>query len=311
MSQKRAVAAVIDIGTNSTRLLVGDIFDGKLVPLLKTSRITRLGRGVDSSKRLSKVAMQETLAVVTEFAALARHQGAAKITVVATSAVRDAANQNEFCDLIETAAKLKLCILSGRQEAVFSYRGALSGFAEPPESPLIADVGGGSTELVTSENTALSIDMGAVRVTERFLCGDPPSPAEIEGARHFIKRELRTHALSLGTPRLIIGLGGTITCLGGITASLDEYDSKIVHMSSISSDALGAFIESLMQKSIAQRGLIRGMQKGREDIILGGALIFQELLGFFALDKVVVCDADIMEGALLSDGGDEICLPTD
>lgn len=292
---------VIDIGTNSTRLLIADLGEERLEVKRKASRITRLGRGVDSQRQLSPSAIEETLGVVVAYLEEARTAGVAQVSVIATSAVRDAANRQVFQDLLRQATGVELKILSGVEEAVLSYRGALSGFKEPPEAPMVADVGGGSTELVLGDQLAVSLDMGAVRLTERFLHSNPATAAEISDARSFVYQQLKAVQPQVAKPQCLVGLGGTITCLGSIVAELPVYDSAVVHMSRISLAMMERMIERLAGLAIEKRREVVGMQSGREDIILGGALIFQCLLQAFHLDEIIVCDADIMEGVLLSE----------
>jgi exopolyphosphatase/guanosine-5'-triphosphate,3'-diphosphate pyrophosphatase len=295
------LSGVIDIGTNSTRLLIASFEQGRLHIIRKASQITRLGRGVDSKRQLSSTAMQETLDVVLAYLAEARTAGAAQVSIIATSAVRDAANRHVFAELLCQATGHQLQILSGVEEAMLSYRGALSGFAVPPTAPMVADVGGGSTELVMGDKLAVSLDIGAVRLTERFLRSNPVTVAEASDARSYVHQQLKTLGDQLLRPQCLVGLGGTITCLGGVVAAIPVYDSAVVHMSRIDQARLESIIENLAALDIAQRREIIGMQPGREDIILGGALIFQCLLQAFNLGEIIVCDADIMEGVLLSE----------
>lgn len=294
--------AAIDCGTNSTRLLVADAM-GR--PLTRQMRITRLGEGVDAEGRLSPAAIDRCLSVLGDYRADMDHHGVVRGRLVATSAARDAANGDEFLaaagDVIGFAAEL----LSGEEEGRLSMAGAV-GELDPSEGPfLILDIGGGSTEVVTGsgpddpELTAVSLQAGCVRITERFLVSDPPTAGELRRAESMVNGLLEStlagHPDMLDA-RVLVGLAGTVSTLSALNMGLDKYDRDQVHHSVLTADEVNGWYRTLAAEVTAARLDRAGMVPGREDVIVGGALILSVVMSWFGLEQCLVSEADILDG---------------
>lgn len=281
--------AAIDCGTNSIRLLVADRDGDGLREVLRRTEIVRLGQGVDVTGRIAPEAMERTLAMSREYARLAREHDVTAARFVATSASRDASNAAEFVDGVVGAfgdLDVRPEVVSGEEEAALSFTGATIGLAESgAESPyLVVDLGGGSTELVRGSGTtveqAISLDMGSVRLTERHLSDDPPTPEEIRVASAEVDAALdeaeRTVDLSgIGT---LVGLAGSITTTTAHALGLERYDSTRIHRARIPVDAVLRSTTELLQATRAGRAAMGFMHPGRVDVIGAGALIWQRIV---------------------------------
>jgi len=303
-----AVAAV-DCGTNSTRLLVAGP-DG--ATLERAMVITRLGRGVDEARRLAEDAMARTLDVLTRYRAVIDRHGASRARAVATSAVRDAANGGEFLDRAAAVLGVRPELLSGRAEGTLSFRGATGGL-DPGEGPfLVVDVGGGSTELVLGggapEPVAVSMDVGCVRVTERFLASDPPTPAELRAGREEVSSllaaatgQLDELAASVGASgvtaaRRLVGLAGTVSTAAVLDAGLATYSREVVHHRVLRRDRVQAQLERLAGMAHASRLGVPGLEPERADVIVGGLLVLVGVMEHFGFDELLASEADILDG---------------
>jgi exopolyphosphatase / guanosine-5'-triphosphate,3'-diphosphate pyrophosphatase len=305
--------AAVDCGTNSTRLLVAGP-DG--ATLERRMVITRLGRGVDGARRLAEDAMARTVDVLAEFKGVAGHHGAARVRAVATSAVRDAANGGEFLDRAAAALGVRPELLTGQEEGALSYRGATSGL-DPADGPfLVLDVGGGSTELVLggpppSGPVAVSIDVGCVRVTERFLASDPPTPSELSTGRSALRDLLLTAAHQLddlaqkgglagvAAARRLVGLAGTVSTAAVLDAGADAYRREIVHHRVLGRDRVQVLLERLAGMDHASRLLVPGLERERADVIVGGLLVLVTVMEQFGCDELLASEADILDGIVI------------
>jgi exopolyphosphatase/guanosine-5'-triphosphate,3'-diphosphate pyrophosphatase len=305
MSEHTTVAAV-DCGTNSTRLLV---VRPPAEVVAREMRITRLGAGVDASRALRTDAIERTLAVLAEYRAVMDAAQVTRARLVATSAVRDATNREAFLgpasDLVGVAAE----VLDGDQEGRLSYEGATAGLPPVAGQTVVVDIGGGSTEVVTmvrGEIAAVSLDIGCVRLTERFLRADPPSEEQVAEAVAAIGLELEratreVPALgSLGPGDRLIGLAGTVSTLASLDLGLTDYDRDRIHHSVLSSDAVGKWCEVLGAETAQDRKLRPAIPEGREDVIFGGALVLAECMARFGFADCLVSEADILDGLVLS-----------
>ncbi len=301
----RRVAA-IDCGTNSIRLLVADIDQGRsrLSDLSRQMRIVRLGEGVDRTGRLSPAALDRTMAALAEYAAQIRRLAPDAVRMVATSATRDAENAQEFTIRVKEVLGVAPEVVTGDEEARLSFTGATAELtADFPGPYLVTDIGGGSTELVLGDaggvRAARSADIGCVRMTERHLHGDPPSPAEIAAATADIDSVLAEGAaadLFPGGARTFAGLAGSVTTVAGIALDLPEYDSGRIHHSRVSAAAVHEITVRLLAMTRAQRAAIAVMHPGRVDVIGGGALILDRLMTRFGFSEVLVSEHDILDG---------------
>ncbi len=296
--------ATIDVGTNSVLLLVADRTpEGQFLPVLERAEITRLGRGVDKSRRLSPEGMEATLAVVTAFAHEARSLGAEGIAVSATSAARDAQNGPEFLAAAQERAGVTVEIISGELEAQLSFASAYMDFSSEAAGPLLViDIGGGSTEFIYG-NTAghvefrHSYDVGSVRLTERFVRTDPISPAERERVSSFLRETFST--LPPPPPAAeLVGVAGTVTTLYAVQHRIDPYDSERVHGGTLTRAELEKVVERLCTLPLTERQKLPGLQPKRADVIPSGALILLEALRALGLDECRVSDRGLRWGLL-------------
>jgi exopolyphosphatase / guanosine-5'-triphosphate,3'-diphosphate pyrophosphatase len=303
--------AAYDCGTNSTRLLV---VDGSGRTLDRQMRITRLGKGVDSTGKLAPQSIERTVAVLADYKRRADELGVVRARLVATSAARDSANAEEFFSAAEKATGLRPELLSGDEEGRLSFAGATAALPEwfPSKGALlVVDIGGGSTELVVGEPsapaqaTAVSIEIGCVRVTERFLAHDPPTAAEVDEASRVIGHELETArarlpVLEAGGP--VIGLAGTVSTLASLELSLAEYDRQRLHHAVLSRGQVDRWLAILSSESSAARLARPGMVAGREDVIVAGILVLSCVMAVFDRSSCLASEDDILDGLVKSMG---------
>jgi exopolyphosphatase/guanosine-5'-triphosphate,3'-diphosphate pyrophosphatase len=304
--------AAVDIGTNSTRLLVADVdgqgSDAQLRPIAREMRITRLGAGVDTTRVLRDDAIERTVSVLREYGTMIGDLDAQRVRATATSASRDARNRDEFFDLAATALRgVRPELLSGEEEAALSFLGATSGLREPTPY-LVVDIGGGSTEFVVGTDKPeglISIDIGCVRLTEQFLHSDPPEPEELSNAVSAV----RDHLADVGREvpgaagaATLVGLAGTVTTLAAVELGLTRYDSDAVHHFRLSRQAAEDVFRTLATEPIAQRRHNPGLDPGRVDVIVAGAVIVVSVLRHFGFAEMLVSETDILDGLARSLG---------
>ena len=296
--------AVVDMGTNSTRLLVADVEDHSVSEVERESRVTRLGRGVDTSGQLATEAIDDVCKAVADYISTYEDLGADRVAALATSAVRDATNGDAFLAELRERFALNSRILSGREEAWLTYRGA--SFDRPSaDGTLIVDIGGGSTELVVGSGLEVSfhasLQAGTVRHTERHLPSDPPGPAELEelagDVRGLIDAELagRAHV----SAEHGIGVAGTPTSLAAIDLQLDPYDSDAVHGHTLGLEAIQHMYSELASMPLAERLEVTGLHPGRAPTIVAGVVILIQVMRAFGLSEIEVSEHDILYGAAL------------
>ncbi|MEU2423870.1 Ppx/GppA phosphatase family protein [Streptomyces sp. NPDC007851] len=303
--------AAIDCGTNSIRLLVADVNPqtGELVDLDRRMTIVRLGQGVDRTGRLAPEALARTFAACREYAAVIKEHGAERLRFVATSASRDAENRDEFVRGVLDILGVEPEVITGDQEAEFSFTGAtkeLTGRDDLAKPFLVVDIGGGSTEFVVGDEhvrAARSVDVGCVRMTERHLVheghvSDPPTEAETASMRADIERalDLAEETVPLREARTLVGLAGSVTTLSAIHQDLPEYDSAAIHHSRIPYARVREITEWLLRSTHAERAAIPAMHPGRVDVIGAGALVLQSIMERVGAEEVVVSEHDILDG---------------
>lgn len=295
--------AAIDVGTNSARLLVAEERPGGFRPLERRMTITRLGEGVDRRRALAPEALERTLRTVADYAASCGEYGVERLRVTGTSAVRDARNRDEFFRGIMQLTGSEPELLSGEQEARTTFRGARSDLDEAG-AVLVVDIGGGSTELIfgiDEPERLLSLDIGCVRMFEKHLRSDPPSPFEIEALRAEVldaltaaRRELRVPAATR-----LIGVAGTVTQLATLKAGAPIYDPDITHHLVMSHGDVRLLTRRLASLPYEKRSRLKGLEPGRVDVIVAGALILQCVMEAFDLAEVTVSEKDILDGLVL------------
>jgi exopolyphosphatase/guanosine-5'-triphosphate,3'-diphosphate pyrophosphatase len=293
--------AAVDIGTNSVRLL---ITNPQAEQLERRMQITRLGQGVDVTGVLHPDAIARTLHVLSEYGALLKTHAVGRVRAAATSAARDAANSSEFFDAAERALGTRPELLSGEEEAQLSFRGATTGL-EPAQGPfLVVDIGGGSTEFVlgsTAPEALISVPLGCVRMTERHLKSDPPTPeqlaacdADIQAVLVQVKRAVPVHQA-----KLMIGLAGTVTTLASLQLGLERYDPHQTHRARITRDQVELLFTRLCSVDVAARRRMLTEPK-RAEVIVGGALVLRAILREFDRSELMASESDILDGLAAS-----------
>ncbi|MFB7374615.1 exopolyphosphatase [Streptomyces sp. NPDC056222] len=298
--------AGIDCGTNSIRLLVADVHPdtGELIELDRRMTIVRLGQGVDKTGRLAPEALERTFAACREYAAVIKELGAEKLRFVATSASRDAENRDDFVSGVLDILGVEPEVISGDQEAEFSFTGATAEL-HGTEKYLVVDIGGGSTEFVVGNKhveAARSVDIGCVRLTERHVRSDPPAAAEIAAIRADIRAalDLAEQTVPIRAAETLVGLAGSVTTVAAIALGLPEYRSEKIHHSRISYEQVQEIVTSLIGSTHAERAAIPVMHPGRVDVIVSGALVLLEIMERTGAREVVVSEHDILDGIALS-----------
>jgi exopolyphosphatase/guanosine-5'-triphosphate,3'-diphosphate pyrophosphatase len=295
--------AVVDVGSNSTRLLVADV-DGGVAVLERQSRVTRLGRGVDLSGQLSDEAIEAACLAIADYVEICRQLGAERITAIATSAVRDASNGSAFVAELRERFALSARVLDGEEEARLTYRGATA--EQPPTAPtLVIDIGGGSTETIVGSGTEIafhaSLQAGVVRHTERHLSADPPTAGELEelagDVRALIADALAGHDEAHAAAG--IAVAGTPTSLAAIDLGLEPYDPARVHGHVLSLEGIQRCLSQLASVPLAEREAIPGLHPDRAPTIIAGCVILIEAMRAFGLDRIQASEHDILYGVAL------------
>ncbi|HEY8456722.1 MAG TPA: Ppx/GppA phosphatase family protein [Actinopolymorphaceae bacterium] len=307
--------AAVDCGTNSIRLLVADVSTDQqsmpqLIDIDRRLEIVRLGQDVDRTGRFAPEALARTFEACRRYAAVIEKLGVVRTKMVATSATRDARNREEFVAGVRDVLGVAPEVISGEEEARLSFVGATRELAaQGVATPfLVVDIGGGSTEFargVSQPEASVSVDMGCVRLTERYLLTDPPTEAEIAAARTEIRRQLDRAARSVSLDRAgtLVGLAGTVTTMAAMALGLSSYDPARIHHSRMSAADVHAITERLLAMSLAQRRALPFMHPGRADVIGGGALVLDEIMRrvgpHLSTGEVVVSEHDILDGIAL------------
>jgi exopolyphosphatase/guanosine-5'-triphosphate,3'-diphosphate pyrophosphatase len=298
--------AVVDIGSNSTRLLIAQRDDGRIRELHRETQVTRLGAGVDAGGRLSKDAMQRVYDTLDRFRAeMDAHDCRAAVAVL-TSAVRDSANGQEFADTIRERYRLEPHVLTGNEEAQLTFLGSTSERDPDDRQPtLVLDIGGGSTELVIGSGHTVdfhvSTQAGVVRQTERHIHADPPTDDDLRALAadvHSIIADAVPEERRRGVEHAI-GVAGTATSLAAIAQRLDPYDPERVHGYALARDEARRILGELAAIPVAERRAVPGLHPDRAPTIVAGVVIFLEVLDLFGLEEIEVSEHDILRGAAL------------
>jgi exopolyphosphatase/guanosine-5'-triphosphate,3'-diphosphate pyrophosphatase len=284
--------AALDLGTNTTRLLVADVVDGRVDEVERRLAITRLGEGVDERRRLLPLPIARVRNTLSDYRRALEELGAERALLVATSAVRDAENGEAFLGEIEWSYGFATRLLSGHDEAELVRRGVGTGRRLGPGG-LIVDVGGGSTELI-ADGWHGSLDLGSVRMTERFLRSDPPTRDELDACASFVRSllpDLDVHEA--------IGVAGTVTTLAALDLGLHEYDPERVHGHRIPAASVDAQLARLAALPLSERRRVPGLEPERAPVIVAGAIIVREVLRRYGLDELEASERDLLDGAAL------------
>lgn len=308
--------AAVDCGTNSIRLLIAEVEqDGRLTDVHREMRIVRLGQGVDATGALNPDAIERTRVALRDYVDLMREAGVTTVRMVATSATRDARNRDDFFAM--TATELgrvvegaQAEVITGDEEARLSFAGAVGELSSAEGPFVVVDLGGGSTEVVLGDGSgvhaAYSADIGCVRITERCLHSNPPTPEEVAAARFFASQRLAQAfgVVPVERAHTWVGVAGTMTTLAAVALDLPEYDSEKVHLTRMSLDDLRAVCHRLIGMDHDQRAALGPMHPGRVDVIGGGAVIAEVLADELArragIGQLIVSEHDILDGIALS-----------
>lgn len=300
--------AGIDCGTNSVRLLIADVDDeGVLHEQARIMRIVRLGEGIDRTGEFSRAALDRLFAALDDYAVLLDEAGVTRVRFVATSASRDARNRSEFVAGVQSRIGVEPEVIPGTEEAALSFAGAVRGLPQGlVTSPsLVVDIGGGSTEFVLGTDSpefAVSVDVGCVRMTERHLVSDPPTPDEIDATRRDIRAAVdrAAAAVPFAQARSLVGLAGSVTTVAAMALDLPEYDPVVLHGSVISAHQVSEVASRLTAMTRAERAALPYMHPGRVDVIAGGAMVLDEVVRAVGAPDVVVSETDILDGIVYS-----------
>ncbi len=309
MTPKRVAA--IDCGTNSIRLLVAEVqADGTLRDIERAMTIVRLGHGVDRTGELAPEAIERTLAATREYAEVIEQSGVERVRFAATSASRDARNRQVFVDGVQRILGVEPEVISGSEEAALSYAGAVASLPDPGPAPrLVVDIGGGSTELVFGTDRPeadISLDMGSVRITERYLQTDPPTEAEVASAVQDIDGLLDRAAESIDFSRVrsVVGVAGTVTTMTALALGLESYVPERTHGARIGVREMQVLCKNILDEPRSTRARRPAIHPGRIDVIGAGALIYSRVLTRAGvgepLESVTTSEHDILDGLALS-----------
>jgi exopolyphosphatase/guanosine-5'-triphosphate,3'-diphosphate pyrophosphatase len=307
--------AAIDCGTNSTRLLIVAA-DGKTID--RRMHITRLGQGVDQTHCLDPEAIARTTAVLKEYRLAMDAEGVGAVRITATSAARDAANREDFFRAAEEVVGATPELLTGEEEAALSFAGATRSLDSGDGPFLVVDIGGGSTEFAVGPSAgakaqdggdrlvpsgAMSVDIGCVRLTERFLHGDPPRPEELAQAISVVEDyldDVRREVPGVTGAARLVGLAGTVTTIAAVEIGLAEYDRDRIHHFVLSRPAVEDVFRTLAMEKRADRVFNPGLEAARADVIVGGCIILVAIMRRFGFSECLVSEDDILDGLAMT-----------
>jgi len=309
--------AVIDVGTNSIKLLVADVEGRDIRPVHEESRQTRLGQSFYTTQRLQPEPLAKSAKAVAEFAQKAREDNAVSIRILATSAARDAVNAGELVSAIEKASGLQVEIISGEREAELGFQGVTTDPGLTREPLLLLDVGGGSTEVILGHGAQIdfrqSFALGTVRLLEQLKPSDPPTAEELAACRDRVRTFLNENVTAKLNPAMrreekfqsdkgkywLVGIGGTASVLGCMEAELGNFDRQRLEQTSLSSTRLRSHVERLWGLSLAERKQIKGLPANRADVILTGATIFEGVMDVFAFKTLRISTRGLRFAAVM------------
>jgi exopolyphosphatase/guanosine-5'-triphosphate,3'-diphosphate pyrophosphatase len=306
------ILAGIDIGTNSLRLLIAQIDRNIFREIYADRKTTRLGKGLERTGKLDRDAEERSLNAIEDFTKIIRKHKVQYIAAIGTSALRNASNANEFIKEVKRKTGLTIIVISGEDEARLTLMGVARSLenhrkisGEKLENALIIDIGGGSTEIIVTAHgrdpTVFSLPLGAVYLSERFIKHDPPDQKELEIIRCTVRSFLGKIAIEIQPSRELFfaGTAGTITTLASIVLGLEAYNPDRINGSVLEGKAIDNIVYKLSQMTVKERSFIRGLEPGREDIILAGAIVTQEIMLFIGNSSLVVSDWGLREGIVL------------
>lgn len=292
--------AIIDIGSNSIKFLVGEKqADGTVKTIVDKNDIARLGEGLRETGVISAEAMQRNAEAVARFAQEAKENGADKIVSVGTMALRSAGNSADFVKMVKELCGVEVQIIPGEEEARLSYLAILSGLPIPDGDMVIFDTGGGSTEFIFGKGTELvkrfSVNLGAIRITEKFFSDDPVKAGSVEEALKEIDAEFAAAGVE-GKPVQLVGMGGTVTSMGAVKHKMVKYDPDVIQGSTLTRADIADQIKEYSARTVEQRRELPGLQPKRADVILAGACILQDIIDRLGVDALTISDRGLRHG---------------
>ncbi len=296
--------AVIDIGTHSTRLLVVDSRGDVVTELHRSAVITKLGAGVDKNRALSDEGVKRTLGVVERFGSICRDLNVVSGKAVATSALRDVSNGNRFLSDVSRLSGFTASTIDGHKEASYSFAGAVTGVPDltPTTDVVMVDIGGGSTEIVLGGLAGIkesaSLDIGCLRLTERFITDDVPSQEQRDALMEYSLQRMYDAAPHIPPDTLIVGVAGTVTTLFAMANEIDPYDPKLVNHGLLSADDIEEVIATVSNVGLKERQMLKGLQSGRADVIVAGSLIALAILQYAGKSVMMVSESDLLDGIM-------------
>jgi exopolyphosphatase/guanosine-5'-triphosphate,3'-diphosphate pyrophosphatase len=303
MAQESQRVGVIDIGSNSTRLLVAEVDGGRVRPVERRSTVTRLGRGVDLSGQLAAEAIEAACAAIDPYVGTLEELGVERVDAIATSAVRDATNGSAFVAELRERFAMSARVLDGEEEARLTYIGATSE-SSPAVPTLVIDIGGGSTELIVGEGREIewhvSLQAGVVRHTERHLVHDPPTPVELDAMANDLRGLIEAARAEAPRAEAGIAVAGTPTSLAAIELELEPYDPLRVHGHVLELRSIQRMLSRLAATPLGRRTEIRGLHADRAPTIVAGVVTLVEAMRAFDLERITVSEHDILYGAAIA-----------
>lgn len=300
-------ASFIDIGTNTALLLIADLdpVNNRIVPVLHRQTIVRLGKNVDEQKIIDHAAMQRLIQCMLDFKELSKEHKAQSIIAAGTSALRDAKNRMEIIDEVVMASDIVIKTLSGEEEAAMTFSGAVAGMEDIPELFTVIDIGGGSTEISMGNTSHLehsvSLDIGSVRLTERFFSGLPPSDDAFLAAKAEIDRMLAGNLEPFFTGREnVFGVAGTLTTIAKVVSGLEVFDPEKIHNYPLRYDQVTLLLEELQSLSVEQI-IDKGVPQGRADVITMGTLILHQFMRLLGIPEIHVSSQGLRYGLALKE----------
>jgi len=304
--------AAIDLGTNTALLLIAEISDdGKINVLCDELRSPRMGKGVDAGRRISEESFQRVKEVFLEYKEIIPNYNVKKVIATGTSALRDASNREEFITQMQNETGIAIEILSGEEEALWTFRGGISGIENLHENVTVIDIGGGSTEISNcqyrnadwkEENLfSKSLDIGAVRLTEKFFSSLPPSESEIESARKFILHNLSEISPTQFLNSQLVGVAGTVTTLAALAQHLPQFDKEKISGYVLTIDTILNLFQNLSSKTSPKIRSLSETTAGREDILTAGTLILRTTMEYFGWNAVTASVSGLRFGIAISE----------
>lgn len=296
-----AIHTILDIGTNSIKFFVTEVIDGKVKTLVDTNNISRLGEGLQKSGKISEEAMDRNIKALAEFLSQSEKLHSDTLIAVGTMCLRSASNAKDFIERAKAELDLDIIVIDGKEEARLSYLAVLSTLENRDRDVVVFDTGGGSTEFIFGKGKELldriSLNIGAVQPTEKFLHSDPIKPEELKDMLCYISEFFQKHNLS-GRADYLIGIGGTVTTMGAVKHKMTVYDPTIIQGSPLSLAEVERQLALYSAKTVAQRKEIPGLQPKRADVILAGAGIVKTIMETFELNSFTISDRGLRHGLL-------------